>query len=246
MGPTKNFAIENLPAEIVPSNGQAVIVAPTPNSILEMAVRQGANVETLTQLLALQERWEANEARKAFEVAFAAFKAEAPKLEKTKQVAFKETKYKYTPLDEITKAVNPVLAKHGLSYNWKQESTKDTITVTCVLRHVQGYSIENSLSGPHDPSGSKNAIQALGSGVHYLRRYTVLGVLGMATSDEDSDGVTNNEAADFVALIEDSRTIDELKKHYTEAVADGLKKQSSKAVALYMAARQKRETELRA
>ncbi len=238
----------------MPENGEAKVsimpASPTPFSVLQDAVRQGVGVETLTKLLELQERWEANQARKAFDEAFAAFKAEAPDLERTKEVSFGQgkTAYKYTPLDKIAKAVGPILAKHGLSYKWKQFQAQGdpNITVTCVLRHVQGHSEENSLTGPPDSSGSKNAVQAISSGTSYLRRYTVLGVLGMATGDEDTDGVTNADAADFLALISESQSIEELKKHYQEAVADGLKKQSAKAVDLYMKARQKREAELRA
>ena len=235
------------------SNGAMVaaseIVPPTPTSILELAVRQNANVDTLAKLLELQERFEASQARKAFEEAFAAFKKDAPKLERTRGVSFdkgKTEQYKYTPLDEIAKAIGPKLAEHGLNYNWKQESTKESIAVTCVLRHKQGHSIENQLSAQSDPSGSKNAIQAIGSAVSYLRRYTLLGVLGMATGDEDTDGVTMHEAADFLTVISESRSIDELKKNYQDAIKDGLAKKSPKAIALYMQASEKRQKELAA
>lgn len=233
------------------SNGEtkivkAEIVAPTPTSILQMAVQQGANVDTLAKLLELQERFEANEARKAFEVAFAAFKQEAPKLEKSKLVAFKEVKYKYTPLDEIANTLGPVLARHGLSYNWRQQSDKESISVTCILRHTQGHSIENNLNASPDNSGSKNSIQAIGSAVTYLRRYTLLGVLGMATSDDDNDGMTMNNAADFLANFESAANMDELAKRYKEAIAAALQARDPKAVDVFMQARKKHEARLRA
>lgn len=237
--------------ELIPVNGEgyALVAAPTPTTILQDAVRANVPIETLTKLLELQERFEATQARKAFDVAFAAFKAEAPKLERTKGVSHDKGKtdiYKYTPLDVIANALGPILAKHGLSYNWKQESSKDSISVTCILRHTQGHSIENTLNAQPDASGAKNAIQAVGSAVSYLRRYTLLGITGMATSEEDSDGVTMGEAADFLALISEAETLEALKKHYEDAVRDGLKKQSPKAVGLYMEARKKREATLRA
>ena len=232
--------------EIILEQDRSIVPA-TPTNILEQAVRQNASIETLTALLGLQERFEANEARKAFDAAFAAFKAEAPKLEKTKEVSFGagKTAYKYTPLDSIAGTVGPILAKHGLSYNWMQANTKDEITVTCVLRHTQGHSLSNTMTAGVDSSGSKNAIQSIGSSVSYLRRYTLLGVLGMATSDEDTDGVTMLEASDFLALISESESIESLAKNYKQAIADALNKQSPKAVDLYMKARQKRERELR-
>lgn len=236
-------------AEIVPAG--VPMVSLTPLDLLRMALEQGSDVDKLKQLLELQERWEGTQARKAFEVAFAGFKTEAPKLERTKEVSFgananRATAYKYTPLDQIANAVGPLLAKHGLSYNWRQESTKESITVTCILRHTQGHAIENTLIASADPSGSKNAIQAIGSAVSYLRRYTLLGVLGMATGDEDNDGVTNGEAADFIAHIQDSNNLQELEFRYKEALKAALNAKSPKAVGLYMQAREKREKELRA
>lgn len=224
-----------------------VLPPPTPTTVLLQAYQSGANVDTLTKLLELQERWESREAKKAFDAAFAAFKAEAPSLEKTKEVSYGQgkTAYKYTPLDVINKEVDPLLAKHGLSTNWIQTQEAGNITVTCILKHVQGHAETNSLTGPADTSGSKNPVQSISSGVSYLRRYTKLGVLGMATGDEDTDGVPMGEAADWLTLIKETNSIEELDKQYRAAVSDGLKKQSPKAVTLYMEARKKREKELR-
>lgn len=221
---------------------------PTPGELLRIGVQQNVSVETLTKLLELQERFEANQARKAFEEAFAAFKASAPKLERSKEVSFGagKTAYKYTPLDVIANTLGPVLAKHGFSYNWRQVVDQGNISVTCILRHSQGHSIENNLSAGADPSGSKNAIQAIGSAVSYLRRYTLLGVLGMATSDEDTDGVTTLQAADWVAHIAESESMQELETRYKDSLKEALKAQSPAAVKLCMEARKKRETELAA
>lgn len=220
----------------------------TPTSVLQDAVRSGASIETLVKLMELQERWEANEARKAYDAAFAAFKSEAPELERTKEVSFGQgkTSYRYTPLDKIASKVGPILAKHGLSYKWRQTQAEATITVTCVLGHVQGHSEENSLTGPSDSSGSKNVIQSIASGVSYLRRYTLLGVLGMATGDEDTDGMTMGNALDFVAHIETASNLEELSRRYKEAVTGALQAKDPNAVKVFMKTREKREGELRA
>lgn len=236
---------------LIPLNGEpkeAAIVLPTPKSVLELAVQQGANVETLTKLFELQERWEKGEARKAFDTAFAAFQAEMPVLEKTKEVSFGQgkTAYKYTPLDVIAKTVRPVLAKHGLSFNWTQAQGDGQITVTCILKHVQGHAESNTLSGPADASGSKNPTQAIASGTSYLRRYTFLGVIGTATGDEDNDGLTIGNAADFISNMETATTLEELGKRYKEAITAALQAQDPKAVDLFMQARKKYERELRA
>lgn len=240
-------AIEERSTALAKPNGDAeAVTMPTPMSLMQQAVGNGASVEAMAQLMELQLRWEANEARRAFEVAFAAFKESAPRLDKTKEVSFGagKTAYKYTPLDHIANELGPLLARHGLSYNWKQESENGTITVTCILRHKAGHSIENTLSGPDDKSGNKNAIQAIGSAVSYLRRYTLLGVLGMATSDEDTDGVTMGNFLDYLASFEAASDTDELQRAFKEAYKEAQKVMDLKAMKLLIEAKDKRKREL--
>jgi hypothetical protein len=43
------------------------------------------------------------------------------------------------------------------------------------------------MSGPHDQSGNKNAIQAIASTVTYLERHTAVAITGVAVSDEEDD-----------------------------------------------------------
>lgn len=237
-------------AEIVPNNGEAIIPA-TANQGMQLAIRQG-NVDALLKFFELQERIDAREARKAFDVAFAAFKAEAPKLTKTKPVSFdngKNIQYKYTPLDEIAEAVGSPLARHGLSYNWEQAQLQDgVIAIACILRHAQGHSIQNTLSAKADPSGSKNAIQAIGSAVSYLRRYTLLGVLGMATGD-DSDGnalgsLDDAEVEKNVKEISHAKDQAELKFLWTVACDKAREAKDADALTRYTEAKDARKKEL--
>lgn len=238
--------VEPINGELVP--GTAIAVRPpTPMSLMQMGMERGASVETMTQLFALHREVMADEARRAFDAAFAAFKAKAPKLTKTKTVSFNTTVYKFAPLDEIAETVGPLLAENGLSYSWKQECTKEGITVTCVLSHVQGHSRENTLGpiGP-DTSGSKNAIQAMGSAVTYLRRYTLKGVLGMADGDEDTDGMTMGNASELLDNIKYSADLGQLESSYKEAIKEGVKMKDPKALKVFFEARERREKELRA
>lgn len=237
---------EPIKAEIVPSNG-----IPTPLSVIEMAVKQGATVETLTKLFELQERVEARDARKAFDEALAAFKAHPPKLEKVKQVDFpsktgNRVNYKYAPLDYICEAIGSSLSKYGLSFTWNVAQAAEQVTVTCILRHQQGHSESVTMTAPPHDDQRMNSIQRLGATITYLERYSLLAATGLSTGDEDTDGVTMAEAADFLAVISESSTIEELKKNYQLAIADGVKRQSPKFLALIFKARQAREAQLRA
>jgi hypothetical protein len=147
-------------------------------------------VEQIEKMMALQERWEANEARKTYNAAFAAFKAEAVRIIKNRSVTDGPLRGKsYAELHSVVDAVTPALSRHGLSASWKL--TKDDpnwMEVTCYLRHVNGHEESVSMGGPPDAGGAKNAIQARASTKSYLERYTLKAICGVAEGGEDDDG----------------------------------------------------------
>lgn len=182
----------------------------TPAGLLQLAVQQGADLDKLEKLMALQERWEANEARKAYVAALSAFKADPPTVRKSKSASFGSGKaaYDYATLDRVVDVIAPALAHHDLSHNWSVSQGETGISVTCTLTHVMGHSESVTLQAPADTSGSKNAIQAIGSTVTYLQRYSLLAITGLAAADMDDDAgaggnlvLTDEQAAELKELI---------------------------------------------
>jgi len=162
----------------------------TPAALLQIAVQQGADIDKLERLMVLQERWEASEAKKSFNVAFAAFKAEAVRLIKNKGVTDGPLKGKtYAELHAVVNAVTPALSRHGLSAAWRlTKDDRDWIEVTCTLSHVGGHVESVAMGGPPDAGGAKNGIQARASTVSYLERYSLKAILGLSEQDDDTDG----------------------------------------------------------
>lgn len=161
-------------------------------SPVEVMARLGGmnlNPETIASLMTLQERWEANQARKAYIAAMVQFKNNSPKLKKDKRVNHPGGKYSYANIGTIVEQITPELAKYGFSASWKKNESDSS--VTCVLTHEAGHSETATLSGPDDLSGSKNPLQGLGSTLSYLERYSILMVTGLATSDMDDDGAAS-------------------------------------------------------
>jgi hypothetical protein len=155
----------------------------TPLAMLNRAMETGASMEVLEKFMSLHERWEAGNARKAFDTAISEAKAEIPPIVKN---AKGHNDKRYANFAAIAGVVDPILSKHGLSYRFRTAQT-DKISVTCVLSHRDGHSEETTLAGPADNSGSKNAIQAIGSTLTYLQRYSLIQALGLAAT-EDDDG----------------------------------------------------------
>jgi len=197
-------------------------VQTSPAVLLHMAVQQGADLDRLERLMALQERWEANEARKAFHTAMAAFHAEPITIGKDKHVDYTSksgirTQYDHATLGNIVKVVVPRLGMHDLSHSWEPARTEGgRVTVTCRVTHKAGHTESVTLDAPLDDSGGKNNIQALGSAITYLQRYTLIAILGLATEDQDDDGA----AAGMNVAIASEKILDGLLSKLDAAKTD--------------------------
>lgn len=162
--------------------------SPGPVDLISQAIDKGLGVAEMEKLLAMQERWEANQARKEFFAAFSGFQSDCPELRKTKAVEFGTTKYAYAPIGDISRQIGQTLKDNDLSYRWEISDTEKEIKVTCLISHIQGHTERTTMTASPDTSGSKNPIQARGSAIEYLKRYTLIGALGLTTADSDIDG----------------------------------------------------------
>lgn len=163
-------------------------------ALMQMIARAAGDatydVAKLQALLAVKKEWEADEARKAFVVALNAFKANPPTVLKDKQVSFGagKTAYKHAGLDNASEQIGAALAEHGISHRWDVQQEGANIKVTCILTHALGHSESVTMQAQADTSGSKNSIQAVGSAVSYLQRYTLFAASGIAPKSVDDDG----------------------------------------------------------
>lgn len=188
-------------ASAEPAAGQvAVLPANSPMGMMMAAVKQGIPLEQVREMMAIQREWEADEARKAFNDAFAAFKAEKVDVIKRKQVDFAtskgRTQYKHAELSDLVDAVGPALARHGFSWSWTPEQKNARIYITCTLQHRLGHEKSVTLDAPADDSGGKNTIQAIVSTTTYLERHTLKAVCGISEKGDDNDGAGADAAAE--------------------------------------------------
>lgn len=201
------------PATALVIEHQAEAREVTPLTLLDRALSKGADMATLEKFMDLQERHERNQARKAFDAAISAAKAEIPVITKNRVVDFTSTKgrthYAHEDLAGIARVVDPILSRHGLSYRFRTSSEiNQPVSVTCIVSHRDGHSEENTLCAGRDGSGNKNDIQQIGSTITYLQRYTLKAALGLAASADD-DGrasgdpgtISDEQIADLRGLI---------------------------------------------
>ena len=93
-------------------------------------------------------------------------------------------KSKYASLASVMRAAKPIY-RHGLSIVQMPSVVDGMVHLTTRLMHSSGEYIESTLTAPM--GGAKNPIQAMGSTLSYLRRYSISSMLGIATGD-DTDG----------------------------------------------------------
>ena len=181
----------------------------TPAQMLQIAVEQNADIDKLEKLMDLQERWEQNAAKKSFVAAMSAFRRNCPDIERTK----KAHNSNYAGLAETLHQINELLAENGLSHDWETSQKDGFVSVTCNVTHIDGHTKSTTLTAAPDTTGSKNAIQSVGSAVSYLQRYTLFAILGLASKEADTDG-NNIDYSAAIAEIQAAQTLDELKSVY--------------------------------
>ena len=179
-----NVAEATIVGDTLPAPQSLHTPAITPPQMLAIAVEQGADLDKLERFMDLSDRYEAKEAEKAFSVAMAEFRRSCPPVYRTSD----GQSNKYASLSEAAETIRDPLADSGLSYRWETGQSSGLMRVTCVVTHIQGHSTRTSLESALDTSGNKNGVQAIGSTVSYLERYTLFAALGLSSRDMDNDG----------------------------------------------------------
>lgn len=178
--------------------------------IIEQAVQQGLKTEDLTVLYELHKDMQAQQAREQFAAALASFQEECdpiPKNASSKQATGGGSgyAYRYATLDQIERAVKPLLAKRGLSYTFDCVLEEGMIRAICTLRGM-GHEITASFIAPIDTRGSMNLIQKHATSLSYAKRYALSQVLGISTTDDNDgqplEGPTEREVASIDAKQE--------------------------------------------
>lgn len=185
--------------------------------LLHLAVEKGIGVEGLEKLVALQERVMARQAEADWSAAVATFQQKCPSIKKSSTAEIvtqggSRFKYNYAELDEIAGTVNPILSELGLSYTWDSTLDEKILTCRCTLRHASGHAVTSSFTCPIDTTARMNSSQQAGAALTYARRQALVQVLGLTTTDPDTDGasggaslgaISEGQAADMQALIEE-------------------------------------------
>jgi hypothetical protein len=171
---------------LVATNNQAQ--AHSPMDIANQFLKSGGDIANLEKMLALQEKYDAMQAKKAFTAAMAKFKSTP--LFITKDKFNSHFKSKYTSIGNLVNTALPRMGECGLSHKWViEQPDPKMVQITCVVTHSDGHSESVVMAAPPDTSGgsSKNPIQQIKSTVTYLKSATFESIMGLASSDANLD-----------------------------------------------------------
>jgi len=186
----------------------------SPFDAMQAAIYANVDLTKIEKMIELQGLWSAIEAKKAYTLAMAEFKKNPPEIVKDRDVGFTsqktggKTSYSHATLGNVTNKINSSLSEYGLSAGWIIEQKESAITVTCRITHKLGHSESTSLTAQPDTSGNKNPIQAIGSTITYLERYTILALTGLATHDQDDDGEAAGPEIEYISDVQKSQIVD--------------------------------------
>lgn len=196
---------------------ESALATPDANAIVSMIERAAldprVDMDKMERLLAMQERIFDRNARMAYAAALATMQPLMPVI--TERGGIKNSagavQSRYALWEDINDAIKPILAAHGFALSFRTGTTAEgKITVTGILSHREGHQEETTISLPHDSSGSKNAVQAVGSSTSYGKRYTATALLNITSRGEDDDGkaapndwIDSDQVDELVALMDD-------------------------------------------
>ena len=186
-------------------SGQAVVSSESAAiiSMIERAARDpSVDIDKFERLMAMKERAEAAFAKKAYDSAFAKMQPHIPTINQQGKIVVRnkerpdviQQSTPYALMADINEAVKPILGEYGFGLSHRTGTTPEgKISVTGILSHEAGHREETTMVLAHDSTGSKNAVQAVGSSITYGIRNTtrlLLNITSRAPQDmrADDDG----------------------------------------------------------
>jgi hypothetical protein len=180
--------------------------------IQQVAMSPNADIDKMERLMAMHERFQAQQAKQQYDEALAQMQEELPVIGERGGIKDKSGRIQstYALWEDINEVIKPVLARHGFAITFRTPRNEKGIEVEGVLSHRAGHRETTSLLLPADVSGNKNGVQAVASSVSYGKRYTAGALLNFTTTGEDDDGngavvtarVTSVQAAQLAMLLE--------------------------------------------
>lgn len=192
-----------------------------PAELMRIAVENNQSVENIEKLMELQLRWQADQARIAYNVAMNLAQAEIRPV--VRDAENTQTHSKYAKLETVDIAIGPIYTAHGFSVSFSEAGspTDGWTRYEATCRHISGHSESTYIDFPLDDRGlagkpNKTAVHAKVSSSSYARRTLLARIFNVVFVGEDDDGnaaggipVSLEQLAELRKWVKDTGTEEE-------------------------------------
>lgn len=188
----------------------AALVPTTPMHLLSQAVANNVDTDKLEKLMALQGRWEKNQAEKAFNVAMNECQAKMPTVVRDKKNT--QTGKLYAPVETVQSYAKPVYIAHGFSLTFGTEIGSEPGLTHCYVdvRHAAGHTVRQYIHNlgldNKGPKGNdvKTEVQGMMSTLSYAQGRLIRLAFNIIVGDEDRDGQSSTITPDQMGVLNDA------------------------------------------
>lgn len=190
-------------SDIIPANSMLTVIE-------RVAADPNSDVAKLEKMLDMQERIIAKQAEMDFNAAMTRLQKVLPTIHQSAEIKHGEKLIaKYAKYEDIDSQIRPFYSAEGFSLSFNSQRQSDgTVIYYGTVAHESGHSRTAEIVLPTDTGPGRNAVQAQGSTLSYAKRYLVMMLLNLVTTNEDDDGrgssvkpATNDMVAELEELI---------------------------------------------
>lgn len=227
----------------------------SPMRLLQLAVRQGAPIDTIERLAKLQREVMDYAAQQEFADAMNLAQAEIPRV--APDLMNEETKTKYPSYAALDRVLRPIYTSHGfsISYNTGNSALPEHISVFAIVRHRSGYRENYQIDIPTDGKGPKGGAMmtkthATVAGSSYGMRCLLKLIFNVAVGEEDKDGnpvgpgLKNDAIAEHIERIKNCGSLVDLQRVFNEAWKVANADNDKNAIGLFIRSRDERKKQL--
>ena len=203
------------------------------DKLLTLALEKGLDTQTLKDLIDLRNSEISRQAKVDFDLNFAAMQMEFLPIAKTKYAkdGGGNQLYAFAPLEDILAVAAPVIASHGFSFKWSEETIgPKEKRIWCIVSGY-GHQEKSYVDIPViEGTRATNAIQARGISTSYGKRYSFINAFGIQVGGEDDD--THSIKAEAIRDDEPASPAQDPKAEAEAVIRDEVKAQIAIFVAI--------------
>lgn len=190
-----NAIVERKTSDLVQAQAENNMII---TSLERLACNPEVNINTIERLWEMQQQEIARGAKMAYNSDMAALQSKMPIINKNGAIVIDNVeRSKYSKYEDIMRVISPLLEEYGFSVSFESEFPNGQMLMIGEISHSMGHSKKTSMLLPFDKSGSKNAVQAVGSTTAYGMRYVIKMMFNIADGKADDDG--HGSADDMLA-----------------------------------------------